>query len=894
MIFSGKKYLSICHQTGLSFNLGLTLDNVTGNCNFGFTGENKNLNFKLESGRVFDPENRLIYFYDKDETIQISGNISRSNYSYYINENLLCLNGKKNNFVISGYYINPSNCKADLNIDIFGTRPNYELYLNSDFYIEQGTYISGNIKNLNNINFQIYSGSISIPENFTINSLPSFVYDTGYFTIDHYVNTSNQIEMEKGYEIKLNLFTNFGEITKNFITTGSYQEKIYLNLSLTDITNYFTRTGAQNALGDFKDNEFYINFIYNSGIKSGGANLNKYLSIDLKYSGGVTGQITGNIFASGYKNLTLTGFLSGSGYLDGTGEFNATGYHALSGVQIVGNIIGSTTQFYYVTGYIPFNLGLLSTGDYLNHRFIDDKSYNFTGFSLTGIIDYNNYLTENFTHTTQEFQFSGHKITSNQSGTILLISDPYQINNGFSTGRLYVQSGNGASWSTQTNSINNPYYSGLKNDEFFGEPSINSIGNRIGIFSQFNSVGVNKILSGKLYILDSPQMNLINAGVITGFSGTTSDFARSKAFNTGNICVLGDTGYNLNSGAAFVYTSLNNNIQTWNLLKTLSGNHTGQAFSKEIKINDDGNILFIGAPDKNNSNHSGDAYIYTGDTNNWALLNKISRSNYSINDKFGQSITFNKNANILAIGAPNHNLKTGIVFIFTGNKNSQWKEVNSISGQDVSGFFGTKIEFDSSGELLAIGASGASLNSGVVYIYTGLNNTWSQSNKIIPTGNISSIGSEFKFIKMDDRNTIFISDYLNNRITAYSNIIFTGYLKSLIATGVISVNDNYYMTGLLTGQKYTKTFTGAFNVITGYVVNGIISGLTDFQINNKIVSDRYNSTGLINSGIDNLYIKIKTRNYFDNNNITGILTLSGYDIDKKTFSLITRYITGIK
>ena len=906
MIFSEKKYLSICYQTGLSFNLGLTLDNVTGNCNFGFTGENKNLNFKLESGRVFDPENRLIYFYDKDETVQISGNISRSNYSYYINENLLCSNGKKNNFVISGYYINPSNCKADLNIDIFGTRPNYELYLNSDFYIEQGNYISGNIKNLNNINFQIYSGSISIPENFTINSLPSFVYDTGYFTIDHYVNTSNQIEMEKGYEIKLNLFTNFGEITKNFITTGSYQEKIYLNLSLTDITNYLSRTGAQNALGDFKDNEFYINFIYNSGIKSGGANLNKYLSIDLKYSGGVTGEITGNIFASGYKNFTLTNYIIESGYLTGTTTLAATGYHALSGVYITGFISGSRSEFSYFTGYAVDNTTVRSlTGYYLNTPFVRNQTFPLSGFTYTGKYHYEgsiydlDRLTNIKSVVNDGFNDGGPDydiIKTNSSGTITLINSFSAPSVNYSTGTVDIYTGNGA------NFIKAITYSGLKDDTEFGRDiSINRKGD-IFTISSLRGKFVNTILpaTGRVYIFTGINENINTVPYIeqSGYFYGYGYSAGGTALNSGNILVIGNGAANRNSGIVDIYKNIGS---SWQKNKTISGLLSGSSFGMSVSINDKGDIILVGAPFTfGNAGSTGYAYIITGDNdlNNYNIKTTLTGLNQA-NDFFGNFTSLNKQGNIALVSPI---ASSGYICVYTGNKNNFIKtNVINYPGNNLAdlslNYFGFKAKLNDSGDSLIASAPYDNDTYGSAYVYSGNNNTWTNTKRIDPFEATPSPNILFtinNFITLDNKNTYFTKIY-NVSAEIFTYLDYSGYINEyIIGAGNISNTNNYLFTGLLTGQKYTKTFTGAFNVITGYVVNGIITGLTDFQINNKIILDRYNSTGLINSGIDNLYIKIKTRNYFDNDNITGILTLSGYDIDKKTFSLVTQYITGIK
>jgi len=186
-------------------------------------------------------------------------------------------------------------------------------------------------------------------------------------TIDHYNVSSGQIQDINEYEVQLDLFTNFGKVRKTFLATGIYPNLVF-SFDLTNVTDFYSRTGIQNVLGDYKYNNYILNFINTTGRSPEIYNLNKNLNIQLSYSGGVTGEITGNIVASGYKFLNLTGFLTQSGYVFNTGLFNATGYHALSGVQITGNIVGSTSLFSYATGYFSYNLTLPSTGYQLNYE----------------------------------------------------------------------------------------------------------------------------------------------------------------------------------------------------------------------------------------------------------------------------------------------------------------------------------------------------------------------------------------------------------------------------------------------------------------------------------------------------------------------------------------------
>ena len=50
----------------------------------------------------------------------------------------------------------------------------------------------------------------------------------------------------------------------------------------------------------------------------------------------------------------------------------------------------------------------------------------------------------------------------------------------------------------------------------------------------------------------------------------------------------------------------------------------------------------------------------------------------------------------------------------------------------------------------------------------------------------------------------------------------------------------------------------------------------------------------MNENIYNMYLSVKTKNYPDNDSITGKLIISGYDNSNNYSSVITEYITGIK
>lgn len=878
MNFQGNNYLSLAFQTGISFALDISLNNITGVCNLGFTGNEKSINFEFNKGRILDPEKRFVSFYKENEIINLSGNISQSDYSYYINDNLICSNGKKSSHLITGYYINLTNCSAESNIKIFGKQPPFYLdWSNRAFDIRKNNYISGSIFSASvNEDFTIYSGSITVPTGFKIINMPKFItnFPTNYITIDHYDVTSGQAADISEYEIQLNLFTNFGEITKTLIATGIYPNLTF-TFDLTNVTDFFSRTGIQNILGNYKDNDYVLNFINSTGRSPEIYNLNKDLVIELSYFGGKTGEITGNIIGSGYRFLNLTGFLSGSGYVSNTGFFNATGYHGLSGVQVTRNIAGSSTLFSYATGYFPYNLSLPSTGYQLGSLLTGLKNYEFTGFTSTGVITYNSNLSNIFYHKLAELDgtvaislIPEYSLRSNSSGTIFGITSNGTVNPNFSTGCVYIYTGNQITYSLAK------IYSGLRGDRFFGTDLC--IGDNDKIFISTSRVsGVNNP-SGRVYILNNYNQNLDSN---TFNLQNTGDFGASLAINSGNILFVGaiTDDIPITGGAVYVYSGENN----WVLKNKLTGMYN---FGRSIETNVDGSVVLIGGW----SIPSGEISVFTGDmSNNYQFSSKLDRSNlfHGIDDYFGlYNPSLNRDGTVAAVPAYGKD----ILYIYTGNKNV-YAQTTFISGNQNS-LFGRNVSLNRSGTSFAVD------DNNTIDIYSGSNASWSRTKEITSDlVGVSNLGSEYglKFINYDNINLIFTNAQNRTKNLVINDINFSGYINNLIATGVIQIPDNYLLTGLITGQRYTKSFFDVFNVITGYYLSGFITGLTDFKVQNKVQGNKYYSSGIINSGIERIFVQVKTRNYFDTDNITGNLILSGSNIELTTKKSINQRVTGI-
>jgi len=926
MKFSGNNFLSLSYQTGISFNVDITLNDLRGNCDLGFTGENKNTNFKFNNGKIFDPENRLVYFYSTGEKINLSGNISPRNYSYYINNNLLCLNGTKSSFISSGYYVNTQNCSAESEFNIFGTQPAYEINLSPIFYIDNNSYLTGTINNSNNLNFKIYSGSITVPTGFLVQGISDYVSNTGSFSINHYSFSRNQVQDERLYEIQLNLFTNFGQITKNFTTTGSYSGYFNVNLNLNDVTDYYSRSGLQTGIGNYKQDNFSLNFnIVSGSIRTQPAYLNKYLYLKLEYSGGNTGNFDYNIFSTGLKTDTITGFLTGSGILEKQISFTGIGYNQLSGMNATGFITGIIKDTFFVTGFSSQNVTVLYSGYADNTFFTYNKNITITGTTTNGkIYYYKNLFNDSYPETDQ---ISGQDVTTDNffgysiamaTGNLIIVGSPKSdIGSYPNAGAIYIFTGNNINYKqkskiTGSNSIAQQHF-GTSVDVsdngsyiFVGGSGM-SIGNGI---TTFTGVGAVNIFTGNAGNNTWVQKKMITGSDASGFDC----FGSCLKANSSNVLVIGAPYKNINSfasaGAVYIFTG---NTNDWVQVSRITGNDAGanDNFGSSIDIANDFGQIIVGAPNDTLGSYSnaGSVYIFTGNnTNQWRQSIKITGLDTLANDNFGSAVAASSDGKIIAVSAVNKNSKAGNVYIFTGNGTNTWAQKQKLTPSDASAqdAFGYSIAMNSLGTKIFIGATGDEhtpyIDAGSIYVFTGegTGNNWYENSKISGNYIVSnrSLGYSLALGNLEKTLVAGLPLYDTGSATdvgavkIINEIFSTGYVGEIISTGNISYTSSYIATGNITGYYGNKTFLDSFNLLTGAYISGSPSNIIDFKANNKIQGNDFITTGFIDSGYNDIYIQVKSKNYPNTDQVTGKLTISGYSLYNQSNSVIIRYITG--
>lgn len=208
-------------------------------------------------------------------------------------------------------------------------------------------------------------------------------------------------------------------------------------------------------------------------------------------------------------------------------------------------------------------------------------------------------------------------------------------------------------------------------------------------------------------------------------------------------------------------------------------NRDGDLFGYRVKLNSDGTLLAISAikedssdindPQDNTSTDSGAVYLYRFN-NSWVLEKYFKASNIGKFDNFGISLSFNEQADKLAIGASGESSSNkthinddashaGAVYIFD-YKDNVWNQSHYLKSNNIgkNDQFGISVDFTDDGKTLAVGAFGEQSNSdfinkgqtddsatdaGAVYIFKETNNIWKQSAYIKASN--SYIGHHFGF-----------------------------------------------------------------------------------------------------------------------------------------------------
>jgi len=349
MIFSGINYRKIQEKKDYNFFLSTSISNTTGSAVFGFSGENQEFAFNFNEGRITDPQGNYVFSYNSGIT-EISGNVNKENYNYFINDHRVNLSGTKNDFSVDRFFVNSTGCNINLeNLIINGSGATDIELVNFNDYIGGNRLITGQViadsGDASKGVFDIFSGEIltaSVTGLFTCDtSFSTGISGTGILGFRGF--SGSGIENQSVYVFETKLYTSFGEVTEELTLTGT--TPLYFPSLL--VTENGPLTSGNSPLA-YKTGTYVASYFLDTGAPNFATGLP--LSVSLSYYSGHTGAISGvvtggNLVNSGVNYSSITPpviLVSGNGQ-GATVTGTVTPEGQLSGISIINGGSGYTS-----------------------------------------------------------------------------------------------------------------------------------------------------------------------------------------------------------------------------------------------------------------------------------------------------------------------------------------------------------------------------------------------------------------------------------------------------------------------------------------------------------------------------------------------------------------------
>jgi len=218
MIFTGINYRSLPSTKSFSADFDFTSISYSGNMHnaalpsgvhFGFSGASDNVSFLMRSGKIYDPQNKVVYSYSNDSSFILSLAFNETNYAYSFDGEEFCANGIKNNFTVDKFFFNANGLTCDITANIYGPEINYSIVFPETY---SSSSLTGTFTNSSSSAIKIFSAEIT-------NGNSNYYSTSSISNISISANSSGSITLTDLYNVigisqtfTLTLYTNFGVI----------------------------------------------------------------------------------------------------------------------------------------------------------------------------------------------------------------------------------------------------------------------------------------------------------------------------------------------------------------------------------------------------------------------------------------------------------------------------------------------------------------------------------------------------------------------------------------------------------------------------------------------------------------------------------------------------------
>ena len=324
---------------------------------------------------------------------------------------------------------------------------------------------------------------------------------------------------------------------------------------------------------------------------------------------------------------------------------------------------------------------------------------------------------------------SGWAVSINGTGDRVAIGAPLNSDSAIKKGHVRVYGWDGTNWNQIGKDLN-----GEAQGDWFGySVSLNNIGDRLAVGAPLNDSKSTNAGHVKIFSWNGTSWALMGSSIQGEGQDDWSGYAVS--FNdSGNRVAIGapnNSDKGSNSGQVRVYEW---NGTSWiKVGQDIDGSDVNDQLGHSVSMNASGTILSIGAPaNSTNSLFSGKVQSFNWTGGNWVLMGNPIYGEKG-DDRSGKSVSINDQGNILAIGAHwndgsgSNSGHVRIWYSFPSNPGggpiTGWaKLLNSdIDGENANDWSGSSVSLNGTGLKLAVGAprnDDNGSNAGHVRVFT--------------------------------------------------------------------------------------------------------------------------------------------------------------------------------
>ncbi|MEK7830022.1 MAG: FG-GAP repeat protein, partial [Acidobacteriota bacterium] len=372
-----------------------------------------------------------------------------------------------------------------------------------------------------------------------------------------------------------------------------------------------------------------------------------------------------------------------------------------------------------------------------------------------------------------------------------------------SHGAAYVFVRSGTSWSQQQKLVDGAL---IAQDSFGYAVAIS--GDTIVVGAPYDDIGSNEG-QGSAYVFTRSGTTWSQQQKLTAGDGTANSSFGDAVAISGNTLLVGASGYQVATGAAYVFTRSG---ATWSQQQKLTGSEVLSRFGQSVALDSgSANTAVIGAHYENNG--QGAAFVFVRSGSSWSQQQKLTVADASVQPYFGFDVAIY--GETVVIGAPHDSFGNqndrGSAYVFTrsGATWSQQQKLIDVGGYQAN-LFGRSVALGA--DTILVGAPGKYSDRGATIAFAQPVNTPPTINALSVLRNAGTAGVVSNIANVSDaedaEDTLFVAANgpVNGVTVSGLSVNGAGVVSATVAAACNATTANFNL--------YVEDSGGAFNVAT--------------------------------------------------------------------------------